>query len=740
MNRDRVLPQEVHFNEDACQIVQDIDSTLDADYAQRVSKYVLADGLRDMSTCQGNSFSDAENLAALVEAGKTSWIGIGWLLLSPSFVCAARKKGMSPVDYADWLYRKCEEINQKAGFRAAWMEAYGEIGNSLVWPMEKRYSKKDALAYFRKWFTSSQSHMEHWHQIVEPEVLSFYSHAKRKNENFRELPLYYTDGTLFALQEAFRAGFPMVVYEGGAGTLNPVQMGIASVRGGAKMFDTFWGVDMSPWTYGPLGTVASTNNSGSWCEGLTPDAMFRIWLSVYLSGANMFLHEVGHTFFYTQSSSGEIGLSDYGCSAMHFYRLKEDILADRGRPVVPFAIMLEEENGYRGDMIREMTPAGELKTIYETQTPDERLLIWQNHVSQVTRGDWQIYRTLSMLWPTPNNEWKKMIECWPEKNFIDHNPENNPELTARIKVGQNDPRDYAKYISDSAFADSFDIIPEDVAEERLSQYYRVLLLTGEIRTDSGLWEKIAAFTEKGGTVVLSLEQADETAIKALGISSFLESQIHNVTSVRTQLKPHLSVDETLMVHHVRFDSARMNVWAADEKTNQPLVLEIKLGKGRIYLLLFSYGMDRDGRKLSDIYRELLETLYVEHAGVYKKGPACQMIVNQRSEDTLVTLLNHSKNDWHGEIIVKRALHPVVEEVRDLIVDAVYPESLVCNDSQMVSVQVRVPAYETKILSFGKKRSTQTYRGITTSMSSQSEQDRRYREEILKQGPAVILGS
>jgi hypothetical protein len=139
-------------------------------------------------------------------------------------------------------------------------------------------------------------------------------------------------------------------------------------------------------------------------------------------------------------------------------------------------------------------------------------------------------------------------------------------------------------------------------------------------------------------------------------------------------------------------------------------------------------------------RELIEMLYVEHVGVYKKGPACQMIVNQRFDDTLVTLLNHTNKDWQGEITLTRAKHPAVEEVRDLIVDAAYPESLLRCDSQMVSVQVRIPAYETKILSFGKKRSPQNFRGISTSTNGQTEQDRQLREEILKQGPAAILGS
>jgi hypothetical protein len=739
MESRRVLPLEVHFNEEACQIVLDIDSTLEKEYAKRIERYKLSDGVRDMSTCQSNSASDAENLVSLVRAEKMSWVGIGWLLFSPSFVCAAQSRGMSAVEYADWLYQQCEELNKNVRYRAAWMEAYGEIGNSLVWPEGQKFSKRDALNYFRKWFTTGQSHCEHWHRIVDPNVLSFYSHAKQKNPNFRELPLYYTDGTLFALQEAFRAGFPMVVYEGGAGTLNPVQMGVANVRGGAKMFDTFWGVDLSPWTYGPLGTVASTNNNGGWIEGLTPDAFFRIWLSVYLSGVNMFLHEVGHCFFYTQSQTGELALSDYGYRAMQFYRLKNDLLAERGSLVAPFAIVLEEEHGYRGDMIREITPDGEFKIIRDVKTPDDRLLIWQNHVSEVTRGDWQVYRTLSTLWPLPDNGWKKLMADWPDHPFIDHNPETDPELTAMIKAGFRDPRDYAKCVADSLFADCFDIISEDVSGERMSQYYKVLLLTGAIKTDGELAEKFSAFAENGGTVVMSLDQADDRLLKRSGMT-IEESQAVHVASAEIKDKRVIDVDETLLLNRVCVESNKVTVWASDKSTGKPLVLRVEMGKGHVYVILFAYGMDREAKKISAIYRELIDTLYGEYVGVYRNGPACQMIINRRSDDTLVTLLNHTCRDWVGEVALKRSLYSPVEEVCELMVDEAYPASLISSDEQEVRVKLRVPACETKILSFGRKRSPHAKRGIHCGLSGQSEDIKKFREEILKKGPATVIGT
>ena len=174
-----------------------------------------------------------------VRDGRYSWIVISWLLFINNFANAGRRKGLSPREYADWIYDRCDDINREVGYRAAWIEAYGEIGNSVTWPQGRKYSKRESLEYFRAWLRDGRSLTEHWRTISPPETITYYTHAKSHSADLRQLPIYYSEGTLFSLHEAYRNGFPLVVYEGQCGTMNAIQTGIAFVRGGAKMYDAW---------------------------------------------------------------------------------------------------------------------------------------------------------------------------------------------------------------------------------------------------------------------------------------------------------------------------------------------------------------------------------------------------------------------------------------------------------------------------------------------------------------------
>jgi hypothetical protein len=468
------------------------------------------------------AWSDAETLIEQVRKGEQSWIGIGWLIFITSFVNAARKKGLNPVQYADWLYDECQKINDSVGYRAAWIEAYGEIGNSAYWPKDRTFSKKEALAYFRAWLRDGRSLTEHWGQSTPPQTLSHFTHAKRRNENLRNLPIYYSEGTLFSIHEAFRNGFPLVAYEGACGSKDSFQTGIAFTRGGAKMFDALWGVDLSPWGGFLNGYEGETNNSGTWASSMTPDFLYRIWMSSYLSGCNTLLHEVGYCFFYTYANN-DVQLSDFGYMASHFYRLTKECLNDRGQPVVPFAIMLEEEHGYRGSVSRE-----DGKVVNDETTPKGRLNIWANRIPNLTKGDWQVHRTIAGIFPFSDNIWTQFSGRWPDERWADYDSMED-KLRSMIHVGEIDPREIAPYLHDSTWADCFDVIIEDAAEEVLSKYYKALLLVGDIQTDNGLWERLNQYMEKGGTVVLTIDQLDETAINdlfnGLGRGSFIVQSI-----------------------------------------------------------------------------------------------------------------------------------------------------------------------------------------------------------------------
>lgn len=734
----RVLPKEVHFNTEACQILADMNSHLQPNYQEILDQFPYAEGLRDISICQSGIPTDAEGLLECVRQGKYTWVGIGWLIFITGFANAARRKGMTAVQYADWIYSQCKTINEEVGYRAAWIEAYGEIGNSVTWPKGKQFTKKEALAYFRAWLRDGRSLTEHWRSISPAETLSYFTHAKRQDPDFRNLPIYYSEGTLYSVHEAFRNGFPLVVYEGACGSMDSFQTGIAFARGGAKMFDAFWGVDLSPWTGGFMGNTAQTNNAGTWREGMTPECLYRIWLSSYMSGCNTLLHEVGYCFFYTLQSDQKLLLSDYGYRAMQYFRLTREVLADRGEPVVPFAIMLEEEHGYRGSSIREFTGDGKLLDLYEEDTPAQRLKIWANRVKETTPGDWQVHRMISGIFPYPDNLWTEFAGKWPDEKTGDFDA-IEPQLRAMIGVGEIDPRESSMFLRDSRWADCFDVIIEDTKEEVLNQYYKAVFPVGDLRTDNGLWERLCRYAEQGGQVVLTYEQLDETAKNDLDLGRPEKPETVTVSGMMVQ-GTRVSVKEKVLVHTVDAAEGKFAVWGSDEKTGKPLVLDYAKGKGHIFVVLCTYGMDKEAKKLSNIYAALIDQFYKHHVGVTKTGPGIQMLVNRRKEDTLVTLLNHTGEDWHNDIILTRENYPPVVEVRDMIQDRAYPEKLVRMDEKAVSVQVKVNRFETKVISFGPKRETQPFRGLLTTTSGQTEEDKKYLEEIVRKGPKAVIGT
>jgi len=133
-------------------------------------------------------------------------------------------------------------------------------------------------------------------------------------------------------------------------------------------------------------------------------------------------------------------------------------------------------------------------------------------------------------------------------------------------------------------------------------------------------------------------------------------------------------------------------------------------------------------------------LYAEFVGVTRQGPPCQMMVNVRDDDTLVTLLNHTTKDWNGKVIFQRKRYPAVDEVRDPIQDHAYPKKLVQLEPETVTVQVRIPACEIKVLAFGPKRTTKPFTGPVTTTSGATEEDAQFLEQIKQKGPKAVLGT
>lgn len=722
------LPLDIHYTEAVCVILTDISTAVVPAFRALLRQYPHADGMRDVSICTSYKPTDVSTLRQMITDGECTWAGIGWLIFSPFFAAAAHEKGMSAREYADEVYDTCDNINQQAGYMAAWIEAYGEIGNSITWPKGMTFTKKEALAYFREWMTGGRCLTEHWRQLTKPEVPSFYTHAKGRRESLKKLPIYYSEGTLFALHEAFRLGFPLVAYEGQCGTMNAIQTGIAFVRGGAKMHDALWGCDFSPWTGAPLGELAQVTANGSWREGMTADYMLRTWLAAYMSGCNTLLHEVGYTFFFAQPREGLISLTEYGFNAMRFYALKESVLAERGCAVAPIAVMLEEAHGYRGDMVREYTDQGELTSSSDHETPQQRVHLWQNRTTGMSRGDWQVHRLIAHIWPLPDNAWGRAAQGWPDESVRNF----DRAVVSGLHSDREDPRDYARFLSDSHWADCFDIINETACVDVLNRHYKAVILAGEINTGNGLWERLAAFMAGGGTVLASADQLHESLLVSLGITGdpYEAAVLPMVGDERLADQPiELPIYACTLTDGI-------SVAAEDAITHKPLAVMMTSGAGTLIVTLISYGLDVLSKRIDPVFDILINELCEQLVSVRYIGDPIQMLVNTTDREHKVTLLNHTNRTWSGDIVVSSppahvaAVWDVIGQVH------IPPEDLAWGDKS-ITIKAYVPAFGFKVLALGERMPDcrKTWPEVASSLSEDSVEKLK---AMLKKGAEAII--
>jgi hypothetical protein len=381
---------------------------------------------------------------------------------------------------------------------------------------------------------------------------------------------------------------------------------------------------------------------------------------------------------------------------MQFYAIAKGILENRGRPIVPFAVLLEEEHGYRGDGARVYDPAtgariGSDKTRYteEYEQIRKRLCIWQFRLEDITNGDWQVQAFVDGIWPRADNKFKPYVENFPERAIGGWPGDKLHDL----RTGYEHPSDYDRFLGDSRWADCFDVINEKVSADVLKKYYKVVLLGGEVRTDNGLWEKAKEFLTNGGTVVASIDQLTDDALAECGIA--VKGAKKSVKLTKTGENVEL-YDTTIIGENTRVVESEVLI-----DSQNPLLLEASIGNGKIYIFTFSYAMNIATHRFSTLFTHLIDRLYLETVGVTKGGPGAEMIVSERGNETLVTLLNNTGETWRGWIQCERKGRGEITAVRDTIADENISDKHVQYTETAVRVSVEFPAHGYKVLTFGK---------------------------------------
>lgn len=232
------------------------------------------------------------------------------------------------------------------------------------------------------------------------------------------------------------------------------QMQMAFNRGAARQYHVPWMIDVSPW-YDDF-SMLDYSGCSIWGVASGPDYghslsyMEREYYLAYLSGASQITAEAaGITAFYPETdAAGHYRLSPHGevCKAFYdFTRRNPDI----GIPYTPFALFLDLYHGcnygspYKGKAF-EVFP-------YE-------------------RGDWFTYNLMELFYKGG---------CWETWN--------RPELGG---------------LGASPYGDTLDVLVQ-TASLAVMQSYPVLILSGCLTLSAEEADKVYAYVENGGTLVMN---------------------------------------------------------------------------------------------------------------------------------------------------------------------------------------------------------------------------------------------
>ncbi|MBT9150721.1 MAG: hypothetical protein DDT40_00899 [candidate division WS2 bacterium] len=231
-------------------------------------------------------------------------------------------------------------------------------------------------------------------------------------------------------------------------------------------------------------------------------------------------------------------------------------------------------------------------------------------------------------------------------------------------------KDERGYLTPTPFGDKFDVLTSDVQERILNQYSVVYLL-GEINMTSSLITRLKEYTKKGGTLILSAEDARDFGSDFSGLSIGGRREGYGSLSLFDK-----KIFEEKDYIYTEVMPEKAEVLAVSED-NLPLITVNSFGKGRVVVITPDYGMTTrlkisDGGGVHPARYELLNI--VKHIlGEYFKdldfteiqGPEIQYIVNL-TKDTkriLLTLVNNDREvDWEGSFSLKEG---EILKIRDI---------------------------------------------------------------------------
>ncbi len=517
--------------------------------------------------------------------------------------------------YQEYLDRRVALLRRymaRDGERVWWCIC-GEQDGGVVWPARLFNSRPEAYEYYRQCYFENDP--------------SRYPNTNRKMADFIMMRGRYQvdfarDNIAIQVSRCFSTHYP---YEWGArlvwcertGTLGSGQIAAAFMRGAARQYGAYWGMDISGWG-GCIDGACFYDSDGRQISGLSGSLILRELIAYFYSGANFTHLESTASSCWIKTPSGGWELSEFGRKAQMFGKHALAKHPDRGSPLTPCAIMLEHDHGW--------------------DPRDHR--IWGGCL-EYGPGDLMIDDLFNFLFPGQ------------EDNCCFAGDLDDRDYKARLAAGRSDApatdwRPLEKgVLAASRFGDCFDVVLENCPLEVLLQY-KILIITGALQLTADLQEKLARYAAAGGEVVLNIKHYARISADFAGFQT--------TGKIASYPKFHTAWgnvwDEGPMV--VEAAELRVGAEACIEarRGNQPAVPAVvrhAMGEGAIYTTMAHYARKGIGKPMAAHCQDLLAHLIRPHLPVEVAGLPIQYLITARPQRLTVILINNQAASWTGRI-------------------------------------------------------------------------------------------
>ncbi|MCM8769680.1 MAG: hypothetical protein NC911_08465 [Candidatus Omnitrophica bacterium] len=526
-------------------------------------------------------------------------------------------------DYYDSIFRIL-----KAYPETSWGVVCGEMDSCCVWPQKYFSGKKEAYRFWKKTF---------FHQGVgSNRPASLFAYLKDRGIDYRQANLMVQGAMLFAVHHYYHWGFRFVWLERGCGLSN-LQLGVAFLRGAARQYQGFWGLDFSthhPHRNQPTWYDHQGRRRGGWSESL----MLRSWLTGFLSGAHLVHEETSNYTHWVYKSSGQFKLSLAGQYAKKLADFALRKHPERGQTVTPVALLVNFYHGF------------DARHSIHLQQP----FVWGNRVP-VTAEDWQLSNLLEFFFPGQAQAWGMFDEAF--------NPavpwKTQWEYLKMLQDGM-DMRPYeVGHLVNSRFGDCLDVLVDTVTLKTLTNY-QIVFLGGQLNFSPRLLATLTKYLKNGGLVVAAVNQLPEDFLRSLGVRRAGRKWEYDLTFCQECGKAFGG--DRYQYDLLFVPGAKI---LGENHLGHPLAFQIPVGKGTLVLTAVVFSQDIAARRILPLFAHIFQKYITPVLPVTTHPRPLQTIFNQASSFLLLGAINNSAHRWKGSFRIQEGKGRQVTQIMDI---------------------------------------------------------------------------